>query len=281
MSVLHRLLAGVEFSITPESGEIRWPAPTEDLLRTACELRRIVRGELALAAVGIAPQPCDCASADRWMTSAEESLQALWQSVANDEPVEIGAWLGSPDEEWTASARESSMDLLLVPHPGSESSLFSVRLDSEGAESRISLVAQAGCPVWYLGTEHDHQLGSEPPLIAVVDDLSSQAERYLPLAIELAQAWNARLIVTHPLGHPESDLSEERSDSLRREIFIRLSKTDFRSLPWGSQFRFLESSCEPLLRGELTGQTPNLVLGSTRILTEAPSNATCHRIVWS
>jgi hypothetical protein len=279
MSVLHRLLAGVEFLVDPQSGEIRWPARTEDLLRLASELRQIVRGELALAAIGTAPESCDCGQVDNWMAAAEESLQSLWESVApGNGPIEIGTWFGDADTEWRASARESEMDLLIVPRaltPGSNTLPPSPSPGERGEpEPRMD------CPVWVLGSESNHELASGPPLIAVCDDLSTQAEKYLPVAVELALAWGARLLVVHPLGKPIDQLSEEQNDEIRREIFIRLSRSDFRVLAYGSQFRYLEEGFSTLLDGTLVEQVPNLVIAPATMLSGLSALPTSHCLTW-
>lgn len=267
MSVLHRLLAGVEFSVDPQSGEIRWPARTEDLLRLASELRQIVRGELALAAVGVTPEAVDCGRIDRWMADAEASLQALWDSVApSSGPIEVGAWFGDADAEWRASARESDMDLLIVPR------VLAPANRERGQKSDV--------PVWVLGSESNHELASGPPLIAICDDLSPQAEKFLPVAVDLALAWGARLLVVHPLGMPADQISEERNDQIRREVFIRLSRSDFRSLAHGSQFRYLEGSYSPLFDGALADQVPNLAVGPACALSGLSTPPTSQCLIW-
>ena len=277
MSVLHRLLAGVEFSVDPQSGEIRWPARTEDQLRLASELLQIVRGELALAAIGQAPESCDCGQIDRWIAAAEESLRSLWESVApGNRPIEIGAWFGDADAEWRASARESEMDLLIVPRA---LALVS-HAPNPSPGGRGEPERSAGCPIWVLGSELKHELASGPPLIAVCDDLSVPAEKYLPVAVELALAWGARLLVVHPLGKPVDQLSDDQNDEIRREIFIRLSRNDFRSLAHGSQFRYLEDSYSPLLDGTLVEQVPNLVIAPSSILSELSEASTSHCMIW-
>lgn len=277
MSVLHRLLVGVEFAVDPEAGAIHWPARTEDLLRLASELLQIVRGELALAAIAAPPMDCDCGQIDSWSASAEESLQSLWQSVApGSGPVEIGAWFGEPDQEWRASAHESEMDLLIVPRgvaPGS--STFAA---GPSAEERGEL--EKSLAVWVLGSESNHELASGPPLIAVCDDLSRQAERYLPVAVELALAWGARLLVVHPLDRPADTLSEPQNDEIRREVFVRLSRSDFRSLAHGSQFRYLDNGLTPLLDGKLVEQIPNLVIAPASLLASGPATMTSHCLIW-
>ncbi len=73
------------------------PRGDEDLLRLAGELRQIVRGQLALAAIAAPPDGSDCGQIDSWSATAEESMQALWQSVSpGSGPVEVGAWVGDP-----------------------------------------------------------------------------------------------------------------------------------------------------------------------------------------
>lgn len=277
MSVLHRLLVGVEFAVDPVAGSIHWPARTEDLLRLASELRQVVRGELALAAIAPPPTNCDCGQIDSWSASAEASLQSLWQSVApNSGPVEIGAWFGDPDQDWRASAHESEMDLLIVPRVVT---LHSDTLTpSPSPRGRREL--HPTCAVWVLGSESNHELASGPPLIAVCDDLSPQAERYLPVAVELALAWGARLLVVHPLDRPADTLSEQQNDEIRREIFVRLSHSDFRSLAHGSQFRYLDNGLTPLLDGTLVEQVPNLVIAPASLIASGPATMTSHCLIW-
>lgn len=298
MSVLHRILAGIEFSVALTSDEILWPSQTEDLLRLANELREIVRGQLALAAVATPPDNCDCADIDRWMQNAESSLGKLWKSVTGGfGTAEMGAWFGPRLSEWCHSARDSEMDLLLIPQQA-------------GPDQLPEICRQANCPVWIMGTEHGHQLGSEPPLIAFVDDLSPATENYHSVAVQLAHAWNARLLIVHPLPHAVSDLTEQQNDELRRQVFIRLSRTDYRSLHGGSQFHYLEhikknsdermrsgnSDTESdrdrvlknalefhdqrLFLGEITDQVPNLVMAPAQWATNPPPRFGGHLLVW-
>ncbi len=67
-------------------------------------------------------------------------------------------------------------------------------------------------------------------------------------------------VVVHPPGQAADTLSEQQNDEIRREIFVRLSHSDFRSLSHGSQFRYLDNGLTPLLDGTLVEQVPNLVI---------------------
>jgi hypothetical protein len=131
-----------------------------------------------------------------------------------------------------------------------------------------------------LGSESNHELASGPPLIAVCDDLSPRAERYLPVAVELALAWGARLLVVHPLEQPAESLSADQNDQIRREVFIRLSRSDFRSLAHGSQFRYLEAGLSQMLDGSLVEQVPNLVIAPAKLLANQSADLTSHCLIW-
>ena len=215
MSSVHRILTGLEFVVDPASDQVKWPAETEDLVRLSIELARVTRSGLAFAAVGTPPEgDIDCGQVDRWLTTAEQNVEEFWRpAVSGEFQIEDSAWLGNPSEEWMASARESEMDLVIVPGSYSPEQFVEARAELQWPE-------QAGCPVWFAGREPD-QLASEPPLIVFCDDLSDVAATHLSFSVELALAWNARLMIVHPLSRSVSDLASGEEDQLRREIFVR------------------------------------------------------------
>lgn len=275
MSSVHRILTGLEFIVDQATDHVHWPAETEDLVRLSIELARVTRSGLAFAAVGTPPEgDVDCGQVDRWLATAEQNVEEFWRpDVSGELQIEDSAWLGNPSEEWVGSARESEMDLLIVP--GSCSS-------ETPAETRVELQwpEQSGCPVWFAGREPD-QLAADPPLIAFCDDLSDAAATHLPFAVELALAWNARLLIVHPLSGPVSDLAPNEEDRLRREIFIRLSRTDFRAINNGSQLRFVTGGLEEILAAVSAEQTPNLMLASTVLVANTRPQWRGHLLLWS
>ncbi len=276
MSSVHRILTGLEFVVDPVTDHVQWPAETEDLVRLSIELARVTRSGLAFAAVGAAPPEgdIDCGQVDRWLATAEQNVEEFWRpAVSGEFQIEDSAWLGNPSEEWVASARESEMDLLVVP--GLDTSESSA---DRGVE--LQWPGQAGCPVWFAGREPD-QLASEPPLIVFCDDLSDAAATHLPFAVELALAWNARLMIVHPLSRPVSDLASGEEDQLRREIFVRLSRTDFRAINNGSQLRFVAGGLEEILAAVTVEQSPNLLLSSAGSVAHARPQWRGHLLLWS
>ena len=163
------------------------------------------------------------------------------------------------------------MDLLIVPG--------SVRVsDSPPADLQWPEVAR--CPVWFAGREPD-RLAGEPPLIAFCDDLSDEATVHMPLAIDLALAWNARLLIVHPLTRPLAELPKDDEDRLRREVFVRLSRSDFRALTQGSQLRFVTGGLEEILAEASVEQSPNLVLASASLVRGIRPQWRGHLLLWA
>ena len=274
MSFVHRILTGLEFALDADANAVRWPAQTEDLVRLSLELARVTRSGLAFAAVAQAPEEeCDCEDIDRWLAEAEQHVEEMTRSSAIGAiPVEQAAWFGPPDEEWAASARESEMHLLIVP---------GATVPESPAESlrELEWPRQAGCAVWFAGREPD-RLDAAPPLIAFCDDLSDEAAEHLPFAVELALAWNARLLIVHPLTQPAESVTRDEDDRLRREVFVRLSRTDFRSLPHGSQLRLLPGNLCDILAQISTDQPPNLLLASAQLALPARPPWRGHVVLW-
>lgn len=256
MSSVHRILTGLEFALDPASGQFHWPAETEDLVRLSMELARVTRSRLAFAAVADPPDhPADCGQVDAWCASAEQEIENFIQAaIAVESSIEYAAWFGNARQEWAASARESEMDLLIVPGTGAHG-----RLEASMADN--VLPNQAGCPVWFAGREPD-RLATDPPLIVFCDDLSDEAAVHLPFAVDLALGWNARLLIVHPRAEPLKEKTSDCEDRLRREIFVRLSRTDFRAIAQGSQLRLVAGGWDEVLAEASSEQIPNLVMSS-------------------
>ena len=272
MSSVHRILTGLEFVPDRRTGGVNWPAETEDLVRLSIELARVTHSGLAFAAVATPPaEECDCGRIDSWTAAAEEQVEQKWRAASAGEfPIEQAAWFGNPGEEWAESARDSEMDLLIVPGAGAS--------DAPRADHLWPEVAK--CPVWFAGREPD-RLAGEPPLITFCDDLSDEANVHMPLAVELALAWNARLLIVHPLTRPLAELSTDDADSLRREIFTRLSRSDFRALTQGSQLRFVTGGLEEILAEVSVEQSPNLVLANVGLVRGVRPQWRGHLLLWA
>lgn len=272
MSSVHRILTGLEFLPDPTTGRVNWPAETEDLVRLSIELARVTRSGLAFAAVAAPPaEACDCAQIDSWMAAAEEQVEEQWRTASAGEfPIEQAAWFGNPGEEWAESARDSEMDLLIVPGAGASG--------TTAADLQWPEVAK--CPVWFAGREPD-RLAGDPPLIVFCDDLSDEAAVHLPLAVDLALAWNARLLIVHPLMQRTAPLSPDDEDRLRREVFVRLSRSDFRALTQGSQLRFVTGGLEEILAEASVEQSPNLVLASASLVRGIRPQWRGHLLLWA
>ena len=273
MSSVHRILTGLEFVPDPTTGRVNWPAETEDVVRLSIELARVTRSGLAFAAVAAPPaEERDCGQLDSWMAAAEQQVEELGRSASAGEfPIEQAAWFGNCGTEWTEAARESEMDLLIVPGAPRASVVTSADLQWP---------RQAGCPVWFAGREPD-RLDGGPSLIVFCDDLSDEAAVQLSFAVELALAWNARLLIVHPLTQSQAELSQDDEDSLRREVFVRLSRTDFRALTHGSQLRFIHGSVEEILAEVSLEQSPNLVMASAGLVRTARPQWRGHLLLWA
>ncbi len=275
MSSVHRILTGLEFVLDPATGQLNWTAETEDVVRLSIELARVTHSGLAFAAVAVPPElASDCGPVDAWMAAAELQVKQLWQSAAAEEiTIEQAAWFGNPGQEWAGSARDSEMDLLIVPGTPASDATVAYMADRRW-------IGQAGCPVWFAGREPD-RLDAEPPLIVFCDDLSDEAAVHLPFAVELALAWNARLLIVHPLTHSVADLSKDEEDRLRREVFVRLSRTDFRAIPQGSQLRFVTGGLEEILLESSPEQAPNLVMASAGLVRDVRPQWRGHLLLWA
>ena len=275
MSSVLRILTGLEFVLDPATGQLNWPAETEDLVRLSIELARVTHSGLAFAAVAVLPeQASDCGQIDAWMAAAELQVKQLWQSAAAEAiTIEQAAWFGNPGQEWAESARDSEMDLLIVPGAPASEATVAYMADRRWIE-------QAGCPVWFAGREPD-RLDAEPPLIVFCDDLSHEAAVHLPFAVELALAWNARLLIVHPLAQSLADLSKDEEDRLRREVFVRLSRTDFRTIPQGSQLRFVTGGLNEIITEVSSEQIPNLVMSSVTHVGGVHSPWRGHLLLWA
>ncbi|MFO1007954.1 MAG: hypothetical protein U0929_18495 [Planctomycetaceae bacterium] len=269
MSSVHRILTGLEFVADLKFGRLQWPAETEDIVRLSLELARVTHSDLAFAAVARPPEgECDCGQLDCWMTEAEEGVERfVGTSSAGEFRIEQGAWFGDPAEEWPASAEESEMDLLIIPGT------------TETSGGELHWPAKAKCPVWFTGREPD-RLEAIPPLIVCLDDLSEPAARYLSLAVELALAWNARLLIIHPLSPARGPLTKDEDDQLRQAIFGRLSRNDFRALTHGSQLRMLSGGLSDILNQISAEQVPNLVLASCGLAGESRPSWRGHLLLW-
>lgn len=275
MSSVHRILTGLEFVPVFSKGEVNWPAETEGLVRLSLELARVTRSGLAFAVVASPPEgESDCGQCDALTSLAEQQIETMWHSASAGEfPIEQAAWFGNPGEEWVASACESQMDLLVVPGVAVSGVVTQSRAD-------IQWPQQAGCPVWFAGRESD-RLATEPPLIVFCDDLSGEAAIHLTLAVELSLAWNARLLIVHPLTQSVEDLSKDEEDRLRREVFVRLSRTDFRAIPQGSQLRFVIGGLEEIVVESSPEQVPNLVMASAGLVRDVRPLWRGHLLLWA
>ena len=94
-------------------------------------------------------------------------------------------------------------------------------------------------------------------------------------------AWNARLLIVHPLTRPLAELSTDDADSLRREIFTRLSRSDFRALTQGSQLRFVTGGLEEILAEVSVEQSPNLVLANVGLVRGVRPQWRGHLLLWA
>jgi hypothetical protein len=275
MSSVHRILTGLRFISGSDPGQVTWSAETEDLVRLSLELARVTRSGLAFAAVANPPVgELDCGHVDQWLAQAEQELELLTQSASIGHlPIETAVWFGSVGEEWTGAAQDSEMDLLIVPG-------LSVPGTAVDGLAELQWPERSSCPVWFAGREPD-RLDDAPPLIVFCDDLSDEAAVQLPLAVDLAMAWNARLLIVHPLSQPAESLSKDEDDRLRREVFQRLSRTDFRALSQGSQLRLLPGNLEEILTQVSTEQPPNLVLASARLVSGVRPQWRGHLLLWA
>ncbi len=271
MSSVHRIMTGLEFVLDPATGHVNWPAETEDLVRLSLELARVTRSGLAFAAVsGQTLEEHDCGKIDRWLAGAEDRLEEIWRAAVEGViRVEHAAWFGKPLNEWLGAAQDSEMDLLIVPGAFRFQATFAAGVHSLQADSLL----------WFVGRELD-RLASEPPLIAFCDDLSEEAAVHLPFAVELAMAWGARLLIVHPVGQAVSDMPVEAEGRLRREIFVRLSRTDFRAIPHGSQLQFVSGGLTEILSQVAEVQPPNLVLVSMNMVRQCSTPWSGHVLVW-
>ena len=269
MSSVRRILTGLEFVADHKFGRFQWPAETEDIVRLSVELARVTHSGLAFAAVACPPEgDCDCGQLDCWTAEAEECIERfVGASSAGEFRIEQGAWFGDPAEEWPASAAESEMDLLIVPGT------------TETSGSELQWPAKAKCPVWFIGREPD-RLEAIPPLIVCCDDLSEAAARHLALAVELALAWNARLLIVHPLSPAQRALTKDEDDQLRQAIFNRLSRNDFRALTHGSQLRMLSGGVSEILDQISAEQSPNLVMASCGLAGDSRPHWRGHLLLW-
>lgn len=269
MSSVHRILTGLEFVADLKFGQIHWPAETEDIVRLAVELSRVTHSGLAFAAVARPPDgECNCGQLDCWCAEAEEGVERFVSaSSAGEFRCEQGAWFGDPSEEWPSSAEESEMDLLIVPGA----------TDVSGSE--LQWPAAAKCPVWFTGREPD-RLEAIPPLIVFCDDLSDAAAQHLSLAVELALAWNSRLLLVHPLSPHAATLTKDEDDLLRQAIFGRLSRYDFRALTHGSQLRMLTGGLSEIMAQVSAEQVPNLVMASCGLAGGVRPSWRGHLLLW-
>ncbi len=269
MSSVHRILTGLEFVAELKFGRIQWPAETEDIVRLSVELARVTHAGLAFAAVARPPDvESSCDQFDCWSAEAEEDLDRwVGTSSAGDFRIEQGAWFGDLSQEWPSSAEESEMDLLIVPGGA----------DVSGGE--LQWPAHAKCPVWFAGREPD-RLEAQPPLIVFCDDLSEEAAKHLPLAVELALAWNARFLIVHPLSSAGKPLTKDEDDQLRQTIFGRLSRSDFRALTHGSQLRMLSGGLDEILAQVSVEQVPNLLMACSALTSGPRPKWRGHLLLW-
>lgn len=274
MSSVHRILTGLKFVLDPVSGQLHWPAETEDQVRLSLELARVTRSRIAVAAVADPPDhPADGGQNNAWLASADQQVDHFCQTAsAVESPIEHAAWFGNVRQEWANSARESEMDLLIVPGTAALGSLDSSQADS-------ALPDLAGCPVWFAGREPD-RLATDPPLIVFCDDLSDEAAVHLPFAVELALGWNARLLIVHPLTYSLTELTQDSEDRLRRDIFVRLSRTDFRAITEGSQLRMVAGGLDEILKEASSEQIPNLVMSSAQLSGGVRPPWRGHLLLW-
>ena len=274
MSSVHRILTGLEFVLDPIAGRISWPAETEDMVRLSIELARMTRSGLAFAAIARPPVgEFGCDQLDDWSAEAEQQIEQITRTASAEEfPIEQAAWFGHPEAEWALSAQESEIDLLIVSGAPAPESPGEGRVELQWPE-------QAKCPVWFAGRELD-RLDAAPALIVFCDDLSNEAAEHLPFAVDLALAWNTRLLIVHPLSQPVETLTTDDADRLRREVFVRLSRTDFRALSHGSQLRLLPGGLPEILAQVSTEQVPNLIMTSARLAHETRPSWRGHLLLW-
>jgi len=274
MSSVHRILTGLEFMLDPHAGRVSWPAETEDVIRLSIELARVTHSGLAFAAIARPPAgEFGCDQLDGCFAEAEQHIEQITRtSSAGMSAIESAAWCGHPEEEWPSSARESEMDLLIVPGG-------TVPESAEARRVEFQWPTRANCPVWFTGREPD-RLDSAPSLIAFCDDLSDEAAMHLSFAVELALAWNARLLIVHPLQQPLETFATDEVDRLRREVFVRLSRTDFRTLAHGSQLRMFPGGLAEILDQVSAEQVPNLVVASASLARESRPCWRGHLVLW-
>lgn len=268
-----RMLTGIPFTVNPGRPE-QAEACTESVIRLALELKRLARGDVAFAVVGevTTGSETDCAMVDQVCNSMEDEV-AAWLAAASPEGTEyeVGAWCGTPSEEWTLAARSSEMDLLIVPGTVQGQALPAHPVDWPG---------RADCSVWFVGQETD-ALATEPPLILLVDDFTDAAEAALRAAITLAQAWSARLLVGH-CSTGEEPPTPQTAEEHRRTAFARLSRNDFRCIAQGANFVSHHGDFEGLLTLVREAQAPNLVIWPVtgEEYFEGEALGTAHLLLW-
>ncbi len=243
MQGLQRILVGVDFN--EKTSEL--PLPTQEAIKKGLWLAETTGAQLTLLTV----LPEGAASEDGQPgIDGNENLSSLVNSQINQileanphDGVQVASKFAS-GRGWYELIQEvlrEEIDLLIV---GTREKNVAKRMlyGSTG----MKLLRKCPCPVWITRPETDPL---EVSTIVAADDLSPVSDKVLHAAVSTAQLIDARLLVVHAADYPlegammRTECSQEDLDNYRekiradaeKEIFDRLSMTDYRTIQQGTQ----------------------------------------------
>jgi universal stress protein E len=168
---------------------------------------------------------------------------------------------GNAEAELLRELSETNGDLLAIGT--SEQAPLSTKIFADLA---ARLLRKASCPVWIARPE---AFGEETPVVIAADDLGEFGEKVLPLAVNIAQLLDTRLLVLHatrdaPSKSPPTP-NREASPSTEIEALVhqRLAKMDYRTIQQGTRIEVASGDAETALLEAVARHSASLLVMGT------------------
>ncbi len=271
MQGLQRILVGVDFN--EKTSEL--PLPTQEAIKKGLWLAETTGAQLTLLTV----LPEEAGSAEELIENDnKESLASLASSQVN-QILEANSRDGVQVTSKFASGRgwyelicevlREDVDLLIV---GTRERNVAKRMlyGSTGTK----LLRKCPCSVWITRPDVNPL---EVSTIVAADDLSPVSDKVLHAAVSTAQLIDARLLVVHAADYPlegammRTECSQEDIDNYRekiradaeKEIFDRLSMTDYRTIQQGTQILVQGGPADSVVEQVITDNNADLLVMGT------------------
>ncbi len=285
MQTLSRILVGVDFHRT--TGEL--PLPTRRAIEKSLWLAEKTGAKLTLMSVLRGPAPSsenelESSAGSEYQHLISEQIETFIEK-GRSAGVEVSSKFvyGRGWYELTREVIREDFDLIIV---GTREKSAATRMLY--GSTAVKLLRKCPCPVWVTRPDVDPESATT---IVAADDLSPVGEKVLHTAVSTAQFIDARLLIVSAVSYPlegammRTECSQEDLDKYRlkiqtdaeREVFDRLSMTDYRTIQQGTQIIVqggpadtvveqvvVENHADLLVMGTIgRGGVPGFLIGNT------------------